>query len=171
MTKIILKIETIDGQKKLSVKGGKKLSEILEALSAGIYDITIEKHASERSIYQNAFYWGVLIPEMQEFFNSFSRLAPMTNNQAHVQFKDIVGFYEDVQIYSKESDIYVERRIYKSLSNAGDLTAKEFGDAWDICREAIRLKSNGVVILSEPDFTKGRRYKNNKVALNEKETK
>jgi len=161
MAKIILEIQATDGQKKLSVKGGKRLSEILESLPSGIYDMTIEKHASERSIYQNSFYWGILIPEMQEFFNSFQRLAPMTKNQAHVQFKDIAGFYEDVQIYSKQTDTYIERRVYKSFSNAGDLTAKEFSDSWDICREAIYTLSNGSFILSEPDFTKGRRYKNN----------
>ena len=128
--------------------GGNALS--LEALPDGWYDVEIKKYKNKRSLQQNRYYWGVVILFIQSFFNSFKRTVPMTPSQAHAQFKDMAGLYEDVQIYNRENQILEERRVYRSFSNAGDLTTVDFMKACDIVREAIVTISGGEYILPEP---------------------
>jgi hypothetical protein len=135
---------------KADLKTLRKALQFIRSLKDGWYDVKFTKHKNKRSIQQNKYYWGVVIPFVQNFFNSFKRIAPMTDKQAHVQIKDICGMFEEVQIYDKDKNTLIEKRIYASFSNAGDLSTMGFNDMCDILREAIATLSHGEFILPEP---------------------
>ncbi len=134
----------------VTVHDSKSILQHFKALPDGFYNLSITSHQNKRSILQNNYYWGVVVPFVKDFFNQYKRDSPMTDKQAHAQFKDIAGLYEDVQIYDREQFSLVEKRVYASFSNAGTLSTVEFTNACDIVREAISIISNGNYILPEP---------------------
>lgn len=132
-------------QQKLTLKG------IFLALKDGVYQLTITRFKSKRSLKQNAYYWGVVVPFVKEVFNLVPRITPMTETQAHLQFKDIAGCFEDIQVYDKDAKTLELRRMYDSFSNAGDLTAEHFINIVDKVRVCISDMTQGQYVLPEPD--------------------
>ena len=141
-------IEVSNGN--IKVHEGKSISKTLTSLLDGIYDISITKHKNKRSLQQNRYYWGVVVPFVKDFFNARDRIAPMTDKQAHAQIKDMCGIFEEMQIYDKNKNAFIIKRIYGSFSNAGDLSTVDFMNICDILREAISVMSDGEFILPEP---------------------
>ena len=132
-------------QKEITIKS------IFLGLKDGVYQITITFFKSKRSLKQNHYYWGVVVPFVKEVFNLVPRITPMTERQAHLQFKDLAGCFEDVQVYDKETKTLELRRLYDSFSNAGDLTAEDFINVVDKVRVCISDMTQGQYVLPEPD--------------------
>lgn len=123
----------------------------------GLYQIKAIPHKNKRSLKQNKYYWGVVIPALMEFFLSLGQV--FTQEQAHTQFKDMAGLYNDVLIFDAElskqrnQEIFKKTRQYKSFSNAGDLTTIDFMNAVDVVRLAIEEYSKGSFTIPEPETT------------------
>lgn len=142
---------TIEIKKGIPIKEDlDKLHEVLFNSNDGLYDIVIIKHKNKRSLQQNKYYWKVVIPFIQDCFNAFPRPISMNQKQAHMQFKDMAGWYEEVQIYEKEKQFLETQRLYKSMSNMGDVSTVDFMNALEIVRFVISELTGGEYILPDP---------------------
>ena len=51
-----------------SVREKDRLQRVLKCLKDGLYDISICKHKNKRTLDQNAYYFGVVIPILSKYF-------------------------------------------------------------------------------------------------------
>jgi hypothetical protein len=87
-----------------SLKDGRIFRERVRNLKDGFYRITI-KDARKRSLHQNAYYWGVVVPIVRQGLWDAGYDSVATNNDAHEVLK---FFHLKKQFVSKKTGEVVE---------------------------------------------------------------
>jgi hypothetical protein len=129
-----------------------KIIYCTDVSSDGTYEVRLKKCTNIRSHQQNKYYWGVVIPYLKDFFLSLG--VKYTNDEAHVQFKDLAGWYTETKIMqiSKEgSEIWRTVKTYRSFSDIGCVSTVDFCHAVDTVRLAIEHVSKGMYSIPLPN--------------------
>ncbi len=125
------------------------IKEFIQNRQDGNYDLIIKKHKDSRTIRQNNYYWGIIIPFIKAFMASLGHIY--TNEIAHWQIKELCHHYELRQVYNLKTKLLTEEKIYYTYKNGGDLSNQQFSEMIELLRSYFLDISNGEWILPEAE--------------------
>lgn len=114
--KFIFYGKTIDGKPKIARRS--ELEEVLQSFDGKEFQITIEKKKKSRSLNQNAYYWGVVIPSVRAGLHDLG--MKLSRQEVHELLK--LKFLKKEIINEKTGE------VFEYIGGSSELTTSEFMD-------------------------------------------
>lgn len=130
-----IKIDGIIENKKLSISDKKELQHFISSIENGKVEITIRKKRKVRSLPQNNYYWGVVIPSIQKAIHDLG--MRMTFNETENWIIEYLTATDSEFVHTFLKHKFIERmKVDESTGeiieikkpSTKNLTKDEFGD-------------------------------------------
>ena len=114
--KFIFYGKTIDGKPKIARRS--ELEEVLQSFDGKEFQITVEKKKKSRSLNQNSYYWGVVIPSVRAGLHDLG--MKLSRQEVHELLK--LKFLKKEIINEKTGE------VFEYIGGSSELTTTEFMD-------------------------------------------